>query len=210
MALDAAQRHRLETFAALLGRWNARFNLVSRKDVDRLWPRHLLDSLSLSPFVGAAEVAIDLGTGAGLPGLPLAIAHPNVHWYLIDRNARKIRFLELAARELELTNVSPRVLDPAVAVPDALRGSADLVVSRAVAAPDLLVQLAEPLLGADARLVLMTGARVADAATAGDLPPEKWPLPDGFHELSREVVPVPGLDRTHEVTIIGRARRNPS
>ncbi len=202
-----SQTLNLERYVALLERWNTRFNLISRKDIDRLWPRHVFDSLSLSAFVEEARRAVDLGTGAGLPGIPLAIAHPAVQWHLLDRNERKIRFLELVVRELGLTNAHPQVSDPAVSVPGGLDGRADLLVSRAVAAPAALVRLAAPMLTDTGRLVLMTGAadpEVESPKEAGA------PLPHDFHELRRESVNVPGLDRTHEVTIIGRARRNTS
>ncbi|MEM8768191.1 MAG: 16S rRNA (guanine(527)-N(7))-methyltransferase RsmG [Pseudomonadota bacterium] len=205
------QRLALERYAELLERWNTRFNLVSRKDINRLWPRHILDSLSLSPFLGHAAVAVDLGTGAGLPGVPLAIAHSTVQWHLLDRNERKIRFLELVVRELGLENVTPRVADPAVAIPVGLEGSVDLLVSRAVAAPALLTQLAAPMLKETGRLALMTGAAPPEVEVEAESTKAAGePLQEGFQELARESVMVPGLDRTHEVTIIGRARRTTS
>ena len=100
--LDDAQADSLIRYVALLERWNTRFNLISRRDIGRIWPRHILDSLSIAPLLAGATAAVaptafDIGTGAGLPGLPLAIALPEFSWLLLDRNQRKVRFLVACA-----------------------------------------------------------------------------------------------------------------
>ncbi len=226
--LDAHQADQLLRYVGLLERWNARFNLISRRDIGRIWARHILDSLSIAPIirdsVGAAgerPTAFDVGTGAGLPGLPLAIALPEVSWLLLDRNHRKIRFLETVIAELGLGNVTARVADlGSRTAPDLLSdllNGADVVVSRAVDDPAGLLPLAEPLLNGAGVLVLMTAtAAVEDqqqAEAGADV--EQTPadegkarsLPEGF--VIREVreLRIPGLDRTHEVTIIDRRTR---
>ncbi|MCZ6854260.1 MAG: 16S rRNA (guanine(527)-N(7))-methyltransferase RsmG [Gammaproteobacteria bacterium] len=94
----------LLSYIRLLEHWNKTFNLVSRKDMDRLVTRHLLDSLSVLPWLQGPRV-MDLGTGAGLPGIPLAIARPDLSFTLIDRSDRKIRFLTEVIGELNLANV---------------------------------------------------------------------------------------------------------
>jgi 16S rRNA (guanine527-N7)-methyltransferase len=209
VALDDGQVDRLRRYAALLEQWNAGFNLVSRRDIGRLWPRHILDSLSIAPLLAGhgsvddaarSRRAIDIGTGAGLPGIPLAIVEPEIQWELVDRNQRKIRFLERVAVELELENVSPRALDLGRTIPPELVGSVDLVVSRAVAAPADLIRLAEPLLAPGARMVLMTGAAGPDSE------PEPPPQTGRFRITAVHDLVIPGLDRTHEVTIMERAQ----
>ncbi len=101
--LTAAQVGQLIQFAALLRRWSAAFNLVSRRDIPRLAARHLLDGLSLAPMLSGHRI-LDLGTGAGLPGVPLAIACPGLEFTLIDRSERRMRFVRQATIDLNLTN----------------------------------------------------------------------------------------------------------
>ncbi len=217
-----------------LERWNARFNLISRRDIGRVWPRHVLDSLSVVPAITAADPAVsrgvDIGTGAGLPGLPLAIALPRIHWLLVDRNQRKIRFLDTVIAALGLTNVEAVVLDPGKGIPGSLAAKMDLVVSRAVDEPDALIRLSRGFLSDHGRLVLMTGAAGAqseslddgdaaedaadDAVTdgtadgrrgAGREPGATRTVTEpGFVVASVQELVIPGLDRTHEVTIIVR------
>lgn len=228
VALDARQAEQLESFVDLLGRWNTRFNLLSRQDMDRIWSRHVLDSLSLLPMLPRPPQirVLDAGTGAGLPGLPLAIASPEHSFLLVDRHQRKIRFLELAAHTLGLVNVRCVCAD----VADLPREERfDVIVSRAVAAPAQLWAWCGHLLAPDGKLVLMTGAGGHPPASGGHTPasggrlvedaaaPEQsqfrssdpshdLPL-TGAHIEKRCVVEIPGLDRPHEVTII-RAGEN--
>jgi 16S rRNA (guanine527-N7)-methyltransferase len=190
----------------LLKRWNARFNLVSRRDVDRLWPRHVLDSLSVLPAIRERVLVadasretprgLDVGTGAGFPGIPLAIAESDIHWHLVDRNARKIRFLEMVVAELGLPNVVPRCMD--IREDEAVREIAgdgfDLIVSRAVTRPGDLLTMVGRWLGAEGVMVLLTGVSGSDPG--GD------PVEGLFREEARLQFEIPGLDRGHEVTII--------
>ena len=85
-------------------------NLVSRRDMVRLDSRHLLDSLAAIPYV-RGRTLLDVGTGPGLPGIPLAIAQPDVSVTLWERMARRVRFLQMACRELDLQNVAIRECD---------------------------------------------------------------------------------------------------
>ncbi len=102
--LDPAARDRLVAYILLLARWNRAYNLTGVRDAKEMVSRHLLDSLSALPYV-RGELCLDVGSGAGLPGLVLAAVRPDVSWVLLDSNAKKCRFLTHAGAELGLKNV---------------------------------------------------------------------------------------------------------
>ena len=101
---DPDRAHALLRFLALLARWNRVYNLTAVDDPDAMVQRHLLDSLAAVPFLSGATF-LDVGSGAGLPGIPLAIWMPDRHFTLLDRSARKTRFLTQVKIELRLDNV---------------------------------------------------------------------------------------------------------
>lgn len=103
-ALDAAARERLIDFLLLLARWNRAYNLTAVRDPAEMVPRHLLDSLAVLPWITDGPV-LDAGTGAGLPGIPLAVARPDIDFTLLDGNGKKTRFVRQAVLELGLRNV---------------------------------------------------------------------------------------------------------
>ncbi|KTD19544.1 16S rRNA (guanine(527)-N(7))-methyltransferase RsmG [Legionella londiniensis] len=100
MPLDA-----LLTYLDLLYKWNQTYNLTAIRDSEAMASRHILDSLAIAPWVQGMRI-LDVGTGAGLPGIPLAIAFPEKHIVLLDSNGKKIRFLKEVKRLLRLDNVS--------------------------------------------------------------------------------------------------------
>ena len=122
---------KLSAFEALIRRWNVRGNLVSRGDLHRLRERHTEDSLALLPWVRGRLA--DVGSGAGFPGIPLAIARPDMPVVLIERSTGKSLFLRQAAIDLDLANVDVVAKDVADYRPDALF---DTITARAVLPPD--------------------------------------------------------------------------
>lgn len=163
---------KLAAFEALVQRWNARGSLVARGDIPHLRERHTADSLALLPWV-TGRLA-DVGSGAGLPGIPLAIARPNVPVVLIERSTRKCAFLQHAVIELDLPNVDVVAQDARhYAEPSAF----DTVTVRAVAPPlnawNLVRHLLQPggsaLLQSRERLGQPTfnGGEMVDEAAVG-------------------------------------------
>lgn len=94
---------KLMQYLLLLQKWNAAYNLTAIRDIESMVTKHLLDSLAILPFIHGTRI-LDVGTGAGLPGIPLALAKPNLHYVLLDSNGKKIRFLHEAKRQLDLKN----------------------------------------------------------------------------------------------------------
>ena len=120
---------RLAAYKELLAQWNERINLVSRKDVERLELHHILHSLSIARYIRFApgSSVLDVGTGGGLPGIPLAILHPDTNFLLVDRVGKKVRAVQEMADRIGLKNVRAEQMHAKDA-----RGPFDFVVSRAV------------------------------------------------------------------------------
>jgi 16S rRNA (guanine527-N7)-methyltransferase len=97
-------KQKLIAFIALLNKWNRVYNLTAIRDPEKMVTHHVLDSLAVAPFIQGADV-LDVGSGAGLPGVPLAIVSPARQFVLIDSNAKKTRFIQQAKVELGLNNV---------------------------------------------------------------------------------------------------------
>jgi 16S rRNA (guanine527-N7)-methyltransferase len=152
---------RLDTFAALLLRWNQTVNLIARRDEPELWPRHIADSLQLAPLIPpATSRGIDLGTGGGFPGLVLAIA-TNIPFNLVEADHRKAAFLREAGRA---TQAPVRV--HASRADAAALDRAPLITSRALASLPQLLTMAAPLLAPGGVCLFPKGATVEAELTA--------------------------------------------
>ncbi|MDP8080398.1 16S rRNA (guanine(527)-N(7))-methyltransferase RsmG [Phocoenobacter skyensis] len=104
--ISTDQKEKLFKFVALLDKWNKAYNLTSVRDPDEMWIKHILDSLVVSPHLEGSRF-IDVGTGPGLPGLPLAIINPDKEFVLLDSLGKRIRFIEQVLLQLGIKNVTP-------------------------------------------------------------------------------------------------------
>jgi 16S rRNA (guanine527-N7)-methyltransferase len=160
LAPDQAAQTRLLRFVDLLARWNRAYNLTAVSDPWETIPRHLLDSLSVQPFLFGDSI-LDLGTGAGLPGLPLAILEPQRRFWLLDSNQKKLRFVRQVVLELRLDNVE--LVHARIETYRPGRNFST-IVSRAVAAVDLIGGGHQDLLACPGRILLMKGRDLDDVS----------------------------------------------
>ncbi len=197
VALSDAQ---IDALLALLGeleRANAELNLTAIRDRPGMLRKHLLDSLSVWPFLRGERVA-DVGTGAGFPGLPLAIASPERRFTLIEATGKKARYVAATAERLRLSNVEVVNRRAESYRPDR---PFDVVVARAVAAVADLVAYAGHLCAPGGRILAMKGKRPDREIVA---------LPAGFRVLGVHRLQVPGLDEERHLVEICRARPSTS
>jgi len=129
--LSDIQKHQFSQLFELYSDWNSKINVVSRKDIDELYLRHVLHSLGIAKVIRfkAGTKILDVGTGGGFPGIPLAILYPECHFYLVDSINKKLKVVDAIAESLGLTNVKTshkRAED--------INDTFDFIVSRAVTA----------------------------------------------------------------------------
>jgi 16S rRNA (guanine527-N7)-methyltransferase len=184
--LSSQQADSLNAYLALLQKWNKAYNLTAARNPAEMVPLHLLDSLAVARFVQGSSV-IDVGTGAGLPGIPLSILFPQVKFVLLDSNVKKTRFCQQAALELKLENVTVvhgrvEAFEPrSLGVEDGF----DVVFSRAFAPIERLIPLTQHLCAVDGRIMAMKSSRAPEEL---ELLPKSWTLA-AQHDFS-----VPGVD----------------
>lgn len=194
MALDARQRQQLAQLVDALLHWNKAFNLTAITDRPRILTHHLLDSLAAQADLAGTRVA-DVGTGAGFPGLPLAVVNPARHFTLIDAVDKKLRFVAHVARELGLSNVDTRHARVEQLGPGA---PFDTVIARAFAPLPRLAGWIAPLCGPDTRVVAMKGRWPPPADDAD----EAAPLPPGWRIEAVRPVTVPELGEARHHVIL--------
>jgi 16S rRNA (guanine527-N7)-methyltransferase len=151
-------------FTAALARHGEELGLIGPLELPRLWTRHILNSALVAPLLNPGRVG-DVGSGAGLPGLVLAIMRPDVSFTLIEPMERRVAWLQRQTEELELGNVE---VVRARAEESKLTGALDQVTARAVSALRTLIPVTAPLLRAGGELVLMKGAGVDGEIAAAD------------------------------------------
>ncbi len=157
LPLDTEQQQQLLDYVDLLHKWNKVYNLTSVRDPAQMLSRHIIDSLSILPYLDAPNL-LDVGTGGGLPGIPAAIVQPECAITLLDSNAKKTRFLQQVKAELGLSNVTvvhgrvEQVSLPKFAI----------ITARAFASVDDIIRLAGQHCDQGGRLVLMKGVYPTD------------------------------------------------
>jgi 16S rRNA (guanine527-N7)-methyltransferase len=192
VALEQEDAQRLFTLLGELERWNRSYNLTAIQGREAMITHHLLDSLAVHQDLSGARVA-DVGTGAGFPGLPLALCNRERQFTLIDSSAKKIRFVEHAVHALALTNVTALQARVESLAPEALF---DTVVARAFAPLAQLLPRVQGLCAAGSQVLAMKGKWPAEELAALD---PAWRM-----VRSRELT-VPGLNEARCVLVLARA-----
>jgi len=192
LALPATLAAPLLTYLSLLHRWNRTYNLTAVRDPQQMVPRHLLDALSMLPHLEGIHTLADLGTGPGLPGIPLALARPDLKVTLVEANGKKARFLREAVRTLHLDNAEVVHARIEAFQPEK---PFDAITARALASLAEILTLGGHLIAAHGALVAMKAA--AFQAEIAALPPN-WQV-SAVHRLD-----VPGLDGERHLVIVQR------
>ncbi|AJD50083.1 methyltransferase GidB [Isoalcanivorax pacificus W11-5] len=191
--IDDGQQQQLLAYVGLLDKWNKAFNLTAVRDPAEMVTRHLLDSLAVLPYLGTGHT-LDVGTGAGLPGMVLAITRPAQTFTLLDSNGKKTRFVRQAALELGVTNVEVVQARVEQYRSESFQNGSPQVITRAFASlPDML-SLTGHLLADGGRLLAMKAAQ-ADAETAT--------VPAPWHAQCIALT-VPGLNESRQLVMLER------
>ena len=183
--LTDRQQQQIELLYPLYHEWNERINVISRRDLDNFYERHVLHSLSLAKVVSFRDDArvLDVGTGGGLPGIPLAILFPQTQFRLVDSIGKKIKVVQAVAEALELTNVLATHQRA-----EKVKGSFDFVVTRAVARLSVLHAWTRKKLLPTSRhelpngLLCLKGGDLTDELAEAGLPHRLYPIADYFQE----------------------------
>lgn len=200
--LDNEQLSLLMRFITLLQKWNQAYNLTAIEDTDEIISKHILDSLSVAEYLEGENI-IDVGSGAGLPGIPLAILYPQKQFTLLDSNAKKTRFIQQAAIDLGLKNVQAlhlRVEDysptghPAGHPTGQMMNNFSTLISRAFASSDKLFDSCKQLLkhlDEDGRIIFMLGKQKQLEA-----------LPNGYNVVDIQSIKIPRLEAQRHIAIV--------
>ncbi len=187
LALDSAQVRTLLGYLDELDRWNQTYNLTAVRSREAMLGRHILDALSIHPYLAGSRW-IDVGAGAGLPGIPLAVAQPQRQFWLLDSAGKKARFMRHAVRTLKLPNVTVLEMRVEDHQPTTLY---DGLLARAFAPMDRLLTLTGHLLRAGGQVLAMQGRNQAGEA-----------LIDGFTLRETLTLSVPGSEGVRKLRIV--------
>lgn len=184
--LRAEQHSRLDALEGLYGEWNLKINVISRRDIGSLYEKHVLHALGIAKAFsfGPGISVMDIGTGGGFPGIPLAILFPEARFHLVDATAKKLKVVRAVASELGLANVTTEQ----ARVEHLKHFPFDVAVSRAVAPLKDLAGWSRPLLkkkgaGEDPRgLICLKGGDLSEEITASGYAVRMYPLSAWFTE----------------------------
>jgi len=188
IALTVVAQQKLLSYGALLAKWSKAYNLTTVRDPAQIITLHILDSLSVLSFLDNVSSVLDVGTGAGLPGIPLAIARPDISFKLLDSQQKKIIFVQHVITSLQLTNViatQQRIESLQVSSP--VDPGFDVIVSRAFASLQEFVNLISSICTKQTRIIAMKGRRELVLQEAALLPPS-------YQLVNIETVTVPGVN----------------
>lgn len=190
--LSDAQRARLSAYLTLLAKWNKTYNLTAIREPQRMVTHHLLDALAVVPHLPATAGLriLDVGSGGGVPGIPLAIARPDAHVVMVDSNHKKAAFLVQAAIELGLANVESHAVRIEDYAPDA---PFDIVISRAFSDLAAFATVAARHLAPRGKMFAMKGVHPDE---------ELAHLPQDFIVLATPALTVPGLDAARHLIVM--------
>ncbi|EAS5576306.1 16S rRNA (guanine(527)-N(7))-methyltransferase RsmG [Salmonella enterica] len=189
ISLTDHQKTLLVAYVDMLHKWNKAYNLTSVRDPAEMVVRHILDSIVVAPYLQGQRF-IDVGTGPGLPGIPLAIVLPDAHFTLLDSLGKRVRFLRQVQHELRLENITP-VQSRVEAYPS--EPPFDGVISRAFASLNDMVSWCHHLPGEKGRFYALKGQLPEDEIAS---------LPDEFSVESVEKLLVPQLEGERHLVII--------
>jgi len=191
--LDEQTVHKLLAYIALLAKWNKAFNLTAIDDPQRMVSHHLLDCLAITPYVFGKHV-LDIGSGAGLPGIPLAMVLPEKSFVLLDSNGKKTRFLVQAIAELKLGNVE--VVNSRVEQ-YTTRNPFSTITARAFSSIRQMLEQSAHLCAADGRYLFMKGREPAQ---------EIAEIGAKFRVADTILLDVPGIDGQRRLVIVEPAQ----
>ncbi|EBW3843075.1 16S rRNA (guanine(527)-N(7))-methyltransferase RsmG [Salmonella enterica subsp. enterica serovar Typhimurium] len=189
ISLTDHQKTLLVAYVDMLHKWSKAYNLTSVRDPNEMLVRHILDSIVVAPYLQGQRF-IDVGTGPGLPGIPLAIVLPDAHFTLLDSLGKRVRFLRQVQHELKLENITP-VQSRVEAYPS--EPPFDGVISRAFASLNDMVSWCHHLPGEKGRFYALKGQLPGDEIAS---------LPDNFSVESVEKLRVPQLEGERHLVII--------
>lgn len=189
LQLSEQQLQQLVQYVQLLDKWNSAYNLTSVRDPMEMLVKHIMDSLAVAPFIKGQRI-IDVGTGPGLPGIPLAICFPDKEFTLLDSLGKRIRFLNQVKLQLGLKNVTPLQSRVEEHQPDP---GYDVVLSRAFASLSDMIGWCAHLPANNGQFLAMKGAQAAEEIAA---------LPDFVKVVANETLFVPELTGQRFLVIV--------